>query len=284
MAAMGSFQTFTMQNINVGPADQAAADRIIPRCELGTLPLFSETSILKRHKRKRPKQMAASAVIFDMDGLLLDTESICLATFVETRRQYGLPDQPEVFIRCIGLRGAEPARLVADSLPNAVSFELFSADWGARIKQRLDQDIPLKPGALTLLQLLFRQGRRVGVATSTQTETARNHLKKTGLLPYIQHVVGGDQVPRSKPDPAIYHLAARHLGVGAEDCVAFEDSDNGTRAAVASGATTVQVPDLVPPGDEVRALGHLVATNLLEGAVATGLIQRQHLISMQVSA
>jgi beta-phosphoglucomutase-like phosphatase (HAD superfamily) len=110
------------------------------------------------------------------------------------------------------------------------------------------------------------------VATSTQTEKAQGHLQKSGLLDFFHSVTGGDQVVNAKPAPDIYIKAAKTLGLSAVDCVAFEDSDPGTRAAVASGAVVVQVPDLLVPSDEVRALNHFIAPSILNGATRIGLI------------
>jgi beta-phosphoglucomutase-like phosphatase (HAD superfamily) len=110
------------------------------------------------------------------------------------------------------------------------------------------------------------------VATSTGTENAFHHLQIAGIYDLTSDVVGGDQVTHGKPDPEIYLKAAVKAGVCAEDCAAFEDSDPGTLAAVRSGATTVQVPDLKQPSDRTRSLGHVIAEDLLSGAKEIGLI------------
>ena len=112
----------------------------------------------------------------------------------------------------------------------------------------------------------------MGVATSTQTEQACSQLERGGLLPHLKCVIGGDLVEKHKPNPEVYHKVAELLGVKAFDCVAFEDSETGTRAAVSSGAQTIQVPDLIPPSDDLVKLGHVIAFNLLEGALNIGLI------------
>ena len=122
------------------------------------------------------------------------------------------------------------------------------------------------------MQHLAAEGIPMGVATSTGTRKAEGKLDATGLLPFLSHVIGGDQVSHPKPDPEIYHLLASTLGVDPSDCIAFEDSNTGTRAAHASGARTVQIPDLTPVDDATRALGHLLADDLLHGARLTGLL------------
>jgi HAD superfamily hydrolase (TIGR01509 family) len=217
--------------------------------------------------------MAAQAILFDMDGLLLDTERVCLNSFVETRRRFSLSDSPEVFLRCVGLRGSESDQIIQDSLPDSVEFHAFNEVWDEKIATVLRRDIPLKPGAVELVQILASKGYLMGVATSTRTEQAEFHLERTGLLSYFRGVIGGDFVQEGKPNPEVYHKIAEHLGVSAADCIAFEDSETGTRAAVASGAKTVQIPDLIPPSADLLKLGHVTAASLLEGALKVGIIK-----------
>ncbi len=212
------------------------------------------------------------AVIFDMDGLLLDTERVCLDCFVDTRRLFGLSDSPEVFLRCVGLRGKEAGTIIIESLGDSVDYEDFNSQWDRKIDARLHGEIPRKPGAETLIQILAAKGISMGVATSTQTDRAQDQLGRCNLLRHFECVIGGDQVKKHKPDPEIYLKVAHYLRRDISECFAFEDSDAGTRAAIASGAKTVQIPDLTTPSAMVRGLGHLVAPNILDGAIGIGLI------------
>lgn len=217
--------------------------------------------------------MIPHAILFDMDGLLLDTEKVCFDNFVETRRHFSLSDSSDVFLRCVGLRRPECDRVILESLPEQVEFQDFNEVWREKISATLRREIPVKAGALQLFQVLSSKGYLMGVATSTETEVARSHLEKTGLLPFLAGVVGGDLVQQGKPNPEVYHKIAEHLGVSAADCIAFEDSETGTRAAVASGARTVQIPDLIPPSAEMLKFGHVIAPSLLEGALKVELIE-----------
>ena len=217
--------------------------------------------------------MTAHAILFNMDGLLLDTEKVCFDNFVEARRHFSLSDSPDVFLRCVGLRRPECDRVIQESLPDQVEFQDFNDVWREKISATLRRDIPLKAGALQLFQILASKGYLMGVATSTETEVARSHLGNAGLLPFLGGVIGGDQVQEGKPNPEVYHKIADHLGVNAADCIAFEDSETGTRAAVASGAKTIQIPDLIPPSAEMLEFGHVIAPSLLEGALKVDLIE-----------
>ena len=217
--------------------------------------------------------MTAHAILFDMDGLLLDTEKVCFDNFVETRRHFSLSDSPDVFLRCVGVRRPECDRIIRESLSDQVEFQDFNEVWREKISATLRRDIPLKAGALQLFQILASKGYLMGVATSTETEVARSHLERTGLLSFLGGVIGGDLVKEGKPNPEVYHKIAKHLGVSAADCIAFEDSETGTRAAVASGARTVQIPDLIPPSADMLEFGHVIAPSLLEGALKVELIK-----------
>lgn len=216
--------------------------------------------------------MISSGVIFDMDGLLLDTEKVCLDCFVETRRAYDLSASPEVFLRTVGLRGKESDQIIIESLNGEVGFKDFSREWDRRIAASLKHDIPVKAGALKLLKKLKQKGHPMAVATSTRTDTARKHLEKADLLGFFDIVVGGDQVKKGKPDPEVYLKAASRIGYPATSCYAFEDSETGVKAAHASGAKTIQIPDLIEPSSNLKSLGHLIAPSLLKGAIMAGMI------------
>mgnify|MGYP000359677786 CR=1 FL=1 len=216
--------------------------------------------------------MTLPAVMFDMDGLLLDTEKVCLECFVATRREFGLPDNPDVFLKCVGLRGEKPERIIRESLGDKVELAAFDTAWDKKIDASISRDVPVKSGAITLVRALAAKGVLMGVATSTNTQRAKAQLDRAGLLAYFTCVIGGDLVQNHKPNPEVYHKVAQILGVKAKDCVAFEDSETGTRAAVASGAITVQVPDLIQPSQGLIALGHIIAPTLIAGALRAGLI------------
>lgn len=221
--------------------------------------------------------MPAKAVIFDMDGLLLDTERVCFEGFTHARRHFSLSDSPETFLSCVGLRADASNQIVRDSLDNNTDLDTFNAEWHRHIRAQLSREVPLKQGALQLIRLLASKGYPMAVATSTQTPQAREHLESAGILPHLTCVVGGDLVENGKPDPEVYHKAADHLGALAQDCIAFEDSETGTRAAVASGAKTVQIPDLIQPTASFAKHGQLIAPTILDGAIQIGLISASDL-------
>jgi HAD superfamily hydrolase (TIGR01509 family) len=170
------------------------------------------------------------------------------------------------------VRRQESEIILAQHIPDSAQLATFVARSDALYSAELDSNIPVKSGAVELLEKLASKGIPCAVATSSETRNAEHHLERAGLLGFFQSVTGGDQVVHAKPAPDIYQKAAQTLGTSAHDCAAFEDSDPGTRAAIASGARVVQVPDLVTPTDELRAMGHIIAPSLLAGAAKIGLI------------
>ena len=211
-------------------------------------------------------------VLFDMDGLLLDTERVCLECAVEVGYEYGLPDLSDVFVRMIGLRGAQSRPILEAAIHGHIDHDTFVARWDGMITARLRKGIQVKAGAVELLQHLKQCGVGTAVATSTRTATAQRHLERAGLVDFFDHIIGGDMVMSGKPNPEIYHKAANALGLNAVNCIVFEDSDPGVLAGVRSGAKVVQVPDIKPPSADTVKLGHIIAPDLLEGARLAGLI------------
>lgn len=218
------------------------------------------------------KRAPFRGALFDMDGLLLDSERACAVAFNDTVESFSLPAMPEVAMACIGLRSDGVRAIVSTALAGRVEYDAFYTAWGQRISEAFASGIPVKAGVVALLDTLKAQGTPCAVATSTGTASAEAHLQKAGLRGYFKVVIGGEQVDKGKPAPDTYLLAAKTLGVSATECVAFEDSDPGTLAAIASGATVVQVPDVKPPSADLRANGHLIATSLLTGAMTIGLV------------
>lgn len=204
------------------------------------------------------------ALFFDMDGLLLDTERVGAEAFADLTRTFGIADQAArtLYLGLVGSSSAETRRQVSDFIPG-VDIDTFVADWHLAVAGRMAAGVPLRPKVRDVFDLLAGQGRAMAVVTSTGRERARRHLDEAGLLHHFHEVVGGDEVAANKPDPAPYLEAARRLGVDPSRAAAFEDSDRGTRAAVAAGCVTVQVPDLRPPGRPLPRIGQHVAGDLL---------------------
>jgi HAD superfamily hydrolase (TIGR01509 family) len=206
-----------------------------------------------------------SAVIFDMDGLILDTERLALEAFQTTCMRFELGDLSSLFIQCIGTNDALGEAILKDGLEGLADYKAFGSAWIREYKRiTSEKPVPLKHGVEELLPYIESIEIPMAVATSTQTKRAKGKLGDAGLLDYFEIVIGGDQVERGKPDPQIYLKAASALSSAPSKCLALEDSANGVKAAVAAGMTVVQIPDLVPPSDDLLQLGHIVLASLAD--------------------
>ncbi len=201
------------------------------------------------------------AVIFDMDGLMIDSERVSIACWSEAAREQQLPFADDFWLGLVGLGDRDCEQLLLQHV-TADQVGALYARCHDLYEARTQQGLPLRPGIMELLQLLQAHGIPRAVATSTRQPRANRKLAAAGLLPYFDHVVTSDQVAHPKPAPDIYLLAAHKLGKDPARCLALEDSPAGTRAALAAGMTAIQVPDLVHPDEALRALGHRIVNSL----------------------
>ncbi|WP_313320541.1 HAD family phosphatase [Stenotrophomonas sp.] len=201
------------------------------------------------------------AVVFDMDGLMLDSERALLGCLEQAAQSHGLVLERSLLLSLIGSPDAVTRQKLADVLGLARTDTLL-ADSYARYGAIVDAGVPLRPGIIELLELLDQHGIPRAVATATRSPLAQRKLAAAGLLSYFQFVATSTDVAHSKPAPDIYLHAARGLGVDPVHCLALEDSPTGVRAALAAGMTTIQIPDLLEPDEQVRGLGHHITTSL----------------------
>ena len=184
------------------------------------------------------------AVIFDMDGLLIDSERLARVSTLAVSEQLGHPIPESVAMRMIGLGSDALERMLRDELGAQFPLTPFRDAWNAHYGALVAQGVPVKPGVVEALTALAAANVPCAVATSTQTSLAQHKLEKSGLLHHFAFVAGRDTVAHGKPAPDLYLHAAKQLGHRAERCWAFEDSLPGLTAAAASGARTHWVPDL----------------------------------------
>jgi len=202
-------------------------------------------------------------MVFDMDGLLLDTERIALDAFVDTCRHFDYEPDLEVYERCIGTNSRRTREILTRGYGADFPYEAVRRRWSQRYEEILTENpIPLKPGSMELLSFLQALPRPIALATSTKRESALRKLDKAGLGHFFSVMVAGDQVQNGKPDPEIYLKAAGLLDVSPARCLAFEDSDNGVLSAYRAGMTVIQVPDMKAPSRQVRDLGYTILTSL----------------------
>jgi HAD superfamily hydrolase (TIGR01509 family) len=190
------------------------------------------------------KRAHPAAVLFDMDGLLIDSERVAIASLDVAARIVGRTVPHHVAQRLIGLGRDGGSVVITAALGDDFPLERFWHEWHIEYLARVAEGVPAKAGAKTALEALKSARIVAAVATSTHTDHALLKLEKAGLLPYFEAVVGRDAVPHGKPAPDLYLEAARRLNVNATYCWAFEDSLPGLTAATRAGAKTHWVPDL----------------------------------------
>jgi HAD superfamily hydrolase (TIGR01509 family) len=221
-----------------------------------------------------------SAVLFDMDGTLLDTEKVYLESVIAALTTCGYTDDIMALGHAmIGIPGAECEILLRDRYGESFPFAELNLAFGARSAEILKGGIPLKRGAVELLDALQETGRPMAIVTSSSRRTAQEHLTLAGIRGRFQAVLTRDDVARGKPDPELYLLAASRFGLEPQSCLAIEDSNPGVASAHGAGAITVMVPDILPPTESSRAKCTAVLADL--AAVAEmlrdwGVLARTH--------
>jgi len=204
-------------------------------------------------------------VIFDMDGLLVDSEVRALKAWREVALKHGIDGIDELFPKMIGMnvytRGLLFAELYGPDFPfTECDNEVRSRAHG----YEAEHPVPLKKGARELLEYLHANGYRIAIASSGLLSTIERRMKYHGIFEYFDVIVSGDMVTKSKPDPEIFLLCAEKLGVSPAEITVLEDSQNGIKAAHAAGMRPVMVPDFVAPEKEVACLAYAVCSSLFE--------------------
>ena len=210
--------------------------------------------------RRRPR-----AVIFDMDGLMLDTERLAPRAWVNAAAALGVEFDMALNKPMIGRNFRDCQAIINDhygpGYPTAALMQAWHVAYDAIVAR---EGIVVKAGLWALLDWLDREGIAKAVATSTRRDRAQAKLARTALLPRFGTLVGGDEVALGKPAPDIFLEAAVHLRQPAAECFVLEDSEPGVRAALAAGMTPIMVPDLHRPSEALLAMQPLVLVSLEE--------------------
>lgn len=204
-------------------------------------------------------------IVFDMDGVLIDTESIYMKCWKTLAERLQLPNVEEVARQCIGTTVIETEALFQKAYGQDHPCKSYvQAANNIFYEKEADEGIPTKPGVYELFDFLKKNGYRIALASSTKEEAVRRQMGTLGLLEFFEVLVCGDMVERSKPNPDIYLKACELLDVRPEECYAVEDSFHGIRAAHDAGMKAIMIPDLLAPTEEILDLTTHCFESLME--------------------
>jgi HAD superfamily hydrolase (TIGR01509 family) len=219
------------------------------------------------------------AVVFDMDGLLVDSERLAHTALLETAPAFGITPDPQTFMRMIGLPEDGSLELLRTRYGRGFPSERFV--WEAALRHAAlvsSGALKLKAGAAELVAGLERSGVPKAVATSSSRTKAMDTLIKVSMLERFEAIVTRTDVQRGKPHPDLFLRASSELGIAVNRCIALEDSYNGVRAAHAAGMRVIMVPDMLCSTDEMQRLSEGIVADLfavLDAFIGSGVVARQ---------
>ena len=204
-------------------------------------------------------------IIFDMDGVIFDTERLILNCWQIEAVKYGIPRIAGTFKKCIGTTVDTTKQILFDTYGADFPYDKFRSEYRDLFYQKIEKEgLPVKRGARELLSFLKVNGYRAGLASSTRREVVEQELSDTGLHGFFEVIVGGDMVKKSKPAPDIYLRACELLQVKPEGTYAIEDSKNGIKSAKEAGLKVLHVPDLIKPDKETMEMADEIFEDLIQ--------------------
>ncbi len=203
------------------------------------------------------------AVIFDMDGVIFDSERLVIECWQVIAEKHNIPDIVEICMRVQGNNRQETGKRFREKYGNDFPYDTYKKEVTALFRERYGEGrLPLKPGVVEILQDLKQRCVPLALASSTRSDIVKLELEEARLLSFFDAVLGGDMAPRSKPEPDIFLAAAKVLGAIPANCYVLEDSFNGIRAAHRAGMHPIMVPDMQQPDEEMRGLAEVIVDDL----------------------
>lgn len=207
------------------------------------------------------------AVIFDMDGVILDSEQLVVQCWQKIAGKYNIDNIEKFCIAALGLNREAAKKLFVQMYDGRYGdekrYEILKSEMSAAFhKAASEGELTLKPDVKDTLKSLTDGGIPCALATSTRREVVIPELTNLGVIEYFDKLICGDMVARSKPAPDIFLKACEELNVIPQDTYAVEDSYNGVRSAHAAGMKVIMIPDLVQPDEEIRGKTTYIFTRI----------------------
>ena len=196
--------------------------------------------------------MKKELIIFDMDGLMFDTERIYYKAWQESAAAYGYTISWEIYKQIVARNNRYIEKVLKSILGEVLPYEAICEKKRAISDQIIEEEgLSKKEGLMELLDYLDDKGIKKAVATSSMREKAMRYLELGGIKERFDWIICGNEVEESKPNPEIFLKVAYQLGIAPEACIVLEDSRLGIQAAKAAGMTGIFVPDLVAADEEI---------------------------------
>ena len=206
------------------------------------------------------------AVVFDMDGVIFDSERAVIQCWLELAEKYGIRDLGELekhLLACTGTNEAKTRQIMLAAYGEAFPYDAYAGEASRMYHERYDGGrLPMKSGVFEILDFLKCSGKKIALASSTRKQTVVRQLRDAKILGFFDEVITGDMVVKSKPEPDIFLLACEKTGIPPNRAYAIEDSYNGIRAAYRGGLKPLMVPDLLPADEEMAEISEAVLDSL----------------------
>lgn len=203
------------------------------------------------------------AVVFDMDGVIFDSERAVMQCWKEVASRHNIPDIEKAVLACTGTTMVRTREIMLNLYGADFPYDEYASESSVIFHSRYDGGrLPMKPGVKELLTFLKEHDKKIALASSTRQQVVTDELRDAGIIRYFDRIICGDMVSRSKPAPDIFLKACEELNISPSDSYAIEDSYNGIRAAHAGGLHPIMVPDLLPADEEMQSLAEIVLPNL----------------------
>ncbi len=203
------------------------------------------------------------AVVFDMDGVIFDSERAVMQCWKEVASRHNIPDIEKAILACTGTTMVRTREIMLNLYGADFPYDEYARESSAIFHSRYDGGrLPMKPGVKELLTFLKEHDKKIALASSTRQQVVTDELRDAGIIEYFDRIICGDMVSRSKPAPDIFLKACEELNISPSDSYAIEDSYNGIRAAHAGGLHPIMVPALLPADEEMQSLAEIVLPSL----------------------